>query len=305
MTNLFIKTPTEAKALLASPFKTEDEFERMIFDTPDLLGDISLITRQIRAGNKHGIPDIIGVDSDGNVCIVELKNEAVDSSIIPQVLNYAFWAETNPDSIKTLWLEWDDKPDDIVVTWEKLQVRIIVIAPSVLRSTLDLVDKINYQVDLIEVKRWVEGDKNEILSVNKLEQETKGQTKPVSGMPQYDETYYKTIYNSTSVDHFMKYARDLDQYVKKQNWDLEIKFNKYYCGFKVGFFNAFGIAWIGSKTFAFFLMLPKDQAEAEDIAMSRYETQWKRALYNIEPGKTKIQEFKRLFELAYKKLGGE
>ena len=305
MTNLFIKTPTEAKALRASPFKTEDEFERMIFNTPELLGDISLINRQIRRGKKPGIPDIIGVDSDGSVCIVEMKNTTVDSSIIPQVLNYAIWAETNPDSIRALWLQRGDQPDDIGVNWDKLEVRIIVIAPSVLRSTLDLVQKINYQVDLIEVNRWLEGEHNEILSVKKLEQENKRPTKPVSGIPQYDEEYYKTIYNSTSVDHFMEYARGLDQYVKKQNWDLEIKFNKQYCGFKAGFFNAFGIAWIGSKTFAFFLMLPKEQAEKEDITMTRYEIQWKRALYNIEPGKTKIPEFKRLFELAYKKLSGE
>ena len=306
MANLFLKTPTAAKALQASPFKTEDEVERMIADTPELLEDIFLLKRQIRAGNKLGIPDIVGVDIDGTVCIVEMKNETVDSSVIPQVLNYAFWAETNPDSIKALWLECDDKPDNIEVTWEKLQVRIVVIAPSVLRSTLDLVDKINYQVDLIEVKRWLEGEKNEILFINKLEHETKkSTTKPVSGMPHYDQAFYKTIYNSTSVEHFLNYARDLEEYVGQQEWDLELKYNKHYCGFKAGFFNAFGITWIGSKTFAFFFKLQEDEAKTVDISMTRYEGQWKRALYNIEPGKTTIPQFKPLFELAYKKLSGD
>jgi len=28
----------------------------------------------------------------------------------------------------------------------------------------------------------------------------------------------------------MKYAVDLENYVKKQGWDLEIKFNKHYSG---------------------------------------------------------------------------
>ena len=235
---------------------------------------------------------------------MELKNCPVDSSIIPQVLQYAFWAEKNPDSIKSLWLESDNRPDDITPSWDDLQVRILVIAPSILRSTLDLVDKINYKVDLIEVKKWIEG-KNEILFVNKLEPEPKKPTRPVSGQPTYDEEFYKTIYNHASVDQFLRYAADLDKYVKKQGWELEIKFNQYYCGFKGGFFNAFGIKWIGSKTFAFFFKLPKKEAENLGPVMSKYENQWKEAVYNISPDKTKISNFKPLFERAYKKLSGD
>jgi len=304
MANLFWKTKEGVKALLATPFKTEDEFERTVFGTSELLEDIFLLKRQIRGGNKSGIPDIVGVDSDGNVCIVEMKNCPVDSAIIPQVLQYAFWAETNPDSIKSLWLECDDRPDDISVTWESLQVRILVIAPSILRSTLDLVDKINYPVDLIEVKRWVEGD-NEILLVNKLETEARKPTRPVSGQTTYDEAFYKTLYNNASVDQFLKYSMELEAYVRKQGWDLEIKFNKHYCGFKAGFFNAFGIKWIGSKTFAFFFKLPEEDAKSVNIPMTRYESQWKEAVYYIDTTKTKIPTFQPLFEMAYKKLSGD
>lgn len=304
MANLFWKTKEGVKALLATPFKTEHEFERTVFRTSELLEDIFLLKRQIRGGNKSGIPDIVGIDSDGNVCIVEMKNCPVDSSIIPQVLQYAFWAETNPDSVKSLWLECDDRPDDITVTWEGLQVRILVIAPSILRSTLDLVDKINYPVDLIEVKRWVEGE-NEILLVNKLEPEPRKPTRPVTGQAIYDEAFYKTIYNNKSVDYFLRYAADLEAYVRKEGWDLQIKFNKHYCGFKAGFFNAFGIKWIGSKTFAFFFKLPENEAKQVGIEMTRYEAQWKEAVYFIDPGTTKIPTFKPLFELAYKKLSGD
>ena len=304
MANLFWKSPQGVKALLATPFKTEDEFERTVFETSELLEDIFLLKRQIRGGNKTGIPDIVGVDSDGNVCIIEMKNCSVDSSIIPQVLQYAFWAEKNPDSVKSLWLECDNRPDDITVTWESIQVRILIIAPSILLSTLDIVDKINYPVDLIEVKRWVEAE-NEILLVNKLEADAKKPIKPVRGQPTYDEAFYKTGHNNTSVDQFLKYSGNLEQYVRKQGWGLEIKFNKHYCGFKAGFFNAFGIKWIGTKTFAFFFKLPEKEAKAIDIPMTRYESQWKEAVYFIEPGTTKIADFKALFELAYKKLSGD
>ena len=212
MANLFWKSPKGIKALLATPFKTEDEFEKTVFDTSELLEDIFLLKRQIRGGSKSGIPDIIGIDSDGNVCIIEMKNHAVDSSIIPQVLEYAFWAERNPDSIKSLWLECANRPDDIAVSWENLQVRILVIAPSILMSTLGLIDKINYPVDLIEVKRWVER-KNEILLVNKLEPEPARPTKPTRGKAVYDEAFYKTLFNNKSVEEFLKYCRELERLV--------------------------------------------------------------------------------------------
>jgi hypothetical protein len=181
MANLFWKAKETTKSLLATPFKTEEEFEKIIFETPEIMEDIFLIKRQIRGGSKSGVPDIVGIDNDGNICIVEMKNVSVDASIIPQVLQYAFWAERNPDSIKSLWLECESKPDDLSISWDNFQVRIIVIAPNILRSTLDIVNKINYSVDLIEVKRWVEGE-NQLLLVNKLEEEKRVQPKPVSGL---------------------------------------------------------------------------------------------------------------------------
>jgi hypothetical protein len=304
MANLFWKKDGITKSLLSTPFKTEEEFEKEIFNTREILEDIFLIKRQIRGGNKNGIPDIVGIDNDGNICIIEMKNVTVDASIIPQVLQYAFWAETNPDSIKSLWLECDNKPDDIAISWDSFQVRIIVIAPSILRSTLDIVDKINYPVDLIEVKRWVE-EKNSLYLVNKLETDPKvSRIKPTSGMEEYNEEFYKKEYNKNSAIEFIKYAKEVEKFVAKKDWNLETKFNKHYCGFKAGFFNAFGIQWIGTKTFALFFKLSEDEAKSTKIQMTKYESQWKQAVYYIEPGKTKISDYEPLFDLAYKKLTG-
>ncbi len=304
MANLFWKIKDATKSLLSIPFNNEEEFEKIIFETPEILEDIFLIKRQIRGGRKLGIPDIIGVDNDGNICIVEMKNVAVDASIIPQLLEYAFWAETNPDSIKSLWLECENKPDDLSVSWDSCQVRIIVMAPTILKSTLDIVNRINYPVDLIEVKRWVEG-KNQLLLVNKLEEEKRVKLKPVRGLQKYNEEFYEKERNKNSVKGFIKYIKEVDSIIKEKNWSLETKLNKTYCGFKAGFFNAFGIKWIGSKTFAFFFKL--DQKEAEDIPikMTRYDNQWKEAVYYIEPGKTKTKKFLPLFKAAYRKLTGE
>lgn len=304
MANLFWKTKKSVISLLSTPFKTEEEFERLIYSNPEILGDIFPIRRQIRGGGKSGIPDIIGVDSDGNICVIEMKNTTVDSNIIPQVLQYAFWAESNPDSIKTLWLECDNKPDDITISWDNYDIRIIVMAPEILKSTLDIVNKINYPVDLIEVKRWEEGD-NHLILVNQLAKETKPPVRPSSGLEIYDEAFYKKNYNKESAKQFLKYASDVNNIVKDRNWNLEMKFNKHYCGFKAGFFNAFGIQWVGSKSFAFFVKISETQGRKLSPKMTRYLHQWKQAMYYIDPGKTKVKDYVTQFEAAYKLLAGK
>jgi len=305
MANLLWKNGKKTKALLAKPFATEEEFENFILDTKEVLQDVIQLKHQVRGGGKKGIADIVGVDSDGSVCIIEMKNTAVDASIIPQVLEYAFWAQNNPDSIKTLWLERGDKTDDIEIPWDNLQVRIIIIAPEIRRSTMDIVSKISYPVDLIEIKRWTEGS-DHFLLVNKIEEEPgKARVSPVSGKGTYDETFYKSQYNNHSVTQFLQYAAELQKFVTKKNWPLQIKFNKHYCGFKAGFFNAFGIKWIGSKSFAFFFKLSNADARRTKIPMLRYEEQWGEAIYKIEPGKTKLATFVPLFEMAYKRRAGE
>jgi RecB family endonuclease NucS len=73
MSNLFWKAKTGIKALLETPFRSEEEFEKTVFTTSELLADVTLIKRQVRGGAKVGIPDIIGIDSDGSVCILTEK----------------------------------------------------------------------------------------------------------------------------------------------------------------------------------------------------------------------------------------
>ncbi|MBM4241051.1 MAG: hypothetical protein FJ150_05260 [Euryarchaeota archaeon] len=306
MANLFWKTKEDTKSLLSKPFKTEEEFEKIVFDTQEILEDIFLIKRQIRGGNKSGIPDIVGVDYDGNICIVEMKNVDVNSSIIPQVLEYAIWAETNPDGIKNLWLECEEKPDELSISWDDFQVRIIIIAPNILKSTLDFVNKINYHVDLIEVKRWVD-EENQFLLVNKLEKEKQGKITVIKGLQTYDLNFYKKEYNKNSAKEFIRYVKEVESIIKKNRWSLDTKYNKHYVSFKAGFFNAFGIKWIGTKTFAFFFKLDEDEVKNLDVKteITKYDAQWKEAIYYIDPSKTVTKDLKPLFEASYKKLTGQ
>jgi hypothetical protein len=154
------------------------------------------------------------------------------------------------------------------------------------------------------VKRWVEGD-NQLLLIDKLEQDVKSKVKPISGLETYDEAFYKREFNKKSAEYFLKYVKEVEQLIEQRGWALETKFNKHYCGFKAGFFNVFGIQWMGSKTFAFFFKLTEKEARQVKVEMTKYDNQWKQALYYIEPGVTKTGNFAQLFELAYKKRTGD
>ena len=81
-----------------------------------------------------------------------------------------------------------------------------------------------------------------------------------------------------------------------------MKFNRGYCGFKAGFFNAFGIGWWGTKTFGFFAKMSKAEAEKLRPRMDDYDNRWKEACYRIEPGKTKVKDFAPVFAHAYQRL---
>ena len=304
MANLFWKQKNKTKALHATPFKSEEEFEKLVFDSGELLEEIFILKRQIRGGGKAGIPDIIGIDADGNICIIEMKNVPVDASILPQVLQYAFWAEATPDSIKALWLEAENRPDDLTIPWEDREVRIIVVAPEIKRSTLQLVEKINYRTDLIEVKRWVEGP-NTFLLVNRLEPEVRPKPRSASGLETYDKHFYETHYNKASAQAFLEYVKEMEALVGKQKWDLQAKFNKAYCGFKAGSRNAFCITWVGSKTFAIFVKLTQEEIAQAGIEITRYEDLWSQGLIYIAPGKTKLATYQKLLERAYRKLTGD
>lgn len=306
MANLFWKQKSgKTLNLVSVPFASEEEFERAVFETKGLLQEVYLLKRQVRGGRKSGIPDIIGVDTDGNVCIVEMKNVHVDSTILSQVVQYAFWAESNPDSIKTLWLEAAEQPKDVKISFDSYGVRIIVIAPSIDRSTLSLVGKINYPTDLIEITRWTEKG-TEFLLVNKLLPEAPVRVRPTRGLGVYDRAFYEANYNKQSVDQFLRYAEEMRKFVRKQGWPLELKFNKNYCGFKLGFFNAFGITWVGSKSFVFFFKIPEKNAKrlAPHGVRMDYWHEWKQAVFYIEPGKTKVSHFALLFKAAFENQTG-
>ena len=282
MPNLFWKKSGKLVAIEEAPFASEDQLESYIIGPgQELLGDIFILKRQVQAGRD--IPDLVGVDKDNNVVLIENKNREVTEEILPQILRYALWAETNPDSIRALWLEAKDKPDDIQMEWDKLEIRIIVLAPSIRLSVPRYVRKLNYKVDLIEVKRFLK-NQEEFVLLNRLAEEPDFTRKPVGGLETYDRKFYEEWYNPNSVKRFFELVDELEKIVSRNKWKLERKFNKYYVGFKYGFPNAFGIHWVGSKSLECFLKLPKEQFKQAKRLIpydSEYDDRWHQVTVRI------------------------
>lgn len=307
MQNLFWRKPSEEVLnIVESSFRTEEQLEGYLLETRELLSDLFILKRQVRTSHHTDIPDLIALDKEGSVVIIEVKNVQVAENIIPQVLRYAIWAETNPDSIRALWLELPDRPENINISWDSLTVKILIVAPSVSSRVLRLANRIEYPVSFLEIKRF-SVDKDEFILTNQLEPEPEAKGGVTRGQETYDKDFYLTNYNKTSVLNFFKTINIIDQVVQEKNWKLDKKMNKSYVSYKYGFPIVFSINWIGSKSFGLAFKLPREKAESIAIpgwAPYRYEEQWKQVLYKVEKPQDDVRSLMPLFEAAFTQITG-
>ncbi|MCO5296814.1 MAG: hypothetical protein M9921_08150 [Fimbriimonadaceae bacterium] len=307
--NLFLKDAEKGLVLCKHvPFAKEEDLELLVFENSEVLGDVFPLWRQVRGGAKPGIPDIIGIDREGAVCIVEIKNVPVDEGILPQVLAYAIWAEENPDSIAKMWLEKKDRPEDLSPNFDNYAVRIIVVAPSILPGTVYHMRKVTFPVDLLEVNRY-QLDKQMIVAVHKLEAPAPAKNKTTTAAGSYDRAWYEAAaYDAKAIDEYFRAVKDGMEVVKEYGWPIEVKLNKNYASFKVGGSIAFGIDWANSKDHALFFKLAPDVCESlapKNAGKYRYDAGWKQGSFRLEAGKATIKEFETLMEASVKRLVGD
>jgi hypothetical protein len=285
----------------------EEAMEKIIFETKGIFPDVFLLKRQLQISKDNRI-DLIGLDKENNILIIELKDEIVDENIIPQVLNYAIWVEAHPDSIKSIWLEQKNLPEDFTFDWEKpYGIKILIIAPSFKPSVQRAVSRINYPVDLIEFKKFTDGIHNYIF-LNQLTLEEEKAAKPVSTVREYTLEYYKRHRNPKSAEQFWRLANRIEKYIKEKGWNLQRSNASFYISFKYGFPNVFGITFIGSRSFCMFFKISKKEANKIKIPgfpLYRYEVQWNQGLYKVESAAINLKKLDPLFEAAYKNIVGE
>lgn len=308
MANLYWRKNGKILAAKETPFKTEDELERYLLDNKrGVLSDIVILSRQVRAQAASGIeiPDMIGVDNEGAIVIIENKNVTVDEKVLSQVLGYAIWASSNPDSIKNLWLE-SEQDGDVEPEWDNLKIRIIIVAPEIKQHLANFISKIGYQIDLLEIKKF-NIDKDEFIILNKIEQNIVS-TKPIHARKNYDISSYSKGHNKESVKKFEEVVKRVENFVQNKGWGLEKKFNQNYVGFKYGFPLVFGIEWLGSRSFGFFFKMPKEKMKnpyVPGLESRGYIDRWNQVEYKVEDVNFKIEKLLPVFLASYKYVKGE
>ncbi len=306
MANLYWKKNKKILAATETPFKTEEELESYLLDTRGILSDIHIISRQVRTKTVSGIeiPDMIGIDNEGTIVIIENKNVPVDEKIISQVLNYALWAETNPDSIKNLWLEGDQ--EGVEPEWDNLQIRIMIVAPEIKQHLTKFISKIGYSIDLLEIKKFnIGGD--EFIVLNKIEANL-STAKPVHARRNYDFAFYAEERNKESVKKFEQVVNRVEKFLQKKGMKLEKKFNRGYVAFKYGFPLVFGVHWIGTKSFGFFFKIPKSKMKkiiVPGLEFRGYAGEWHQVEYKIDSVDFDIEKLTPVFLSAYNYIKGE
>lgn len=307
MRNLYWKLDNITKNLVPKDFDTEAAFENYVFKNQDLLGDIIILYRQIRTGAKQGIPDMLGVDQDANICIIEMKNTEVSEDILPQVLGYAMWAETNPDSIKAIWLESTTKPDDIQIDWDSIQIRVIVIAPAFKPNVLKMTSKIGYPVDLVQIQRFM-FEANEFVLVETIEDTIAKKPGVTTVLQDWTWEYYEENHSKEVTKEFRKAVEALDAFAKQKGWNLPYNLNKYYTGFKFANKVVFDVGWSGISTWNIRIKIPEDATKnykGEKWEYQRYDSPFKYALFRSKSGKFEdIAELEDFLVLAYKRISG-
>lgn len=305
MQNLFWKVNNETRTLVENPFSTEQELEKYIFANQDILGDISIIHRQIKTGQRQGIPDMLGVDQDNRICVIELKNQLADEDVLPQVLGYAIWAETNPDSIKAIWLESNQKPDDIEIDWDNIDIRIILVAPNFKTTVPRMAGKIGYPIDLVQIKRY-SFENNEFISVEFLDKPIPQKFTTTKTTLDWDWDYYEKEHGVEATSQFKKAVEDIDEYTKKMNWSIPYNINKYYTGFKIANKVIFNVAWNGTYAWSIRFKIPKEKAigfSGDVWEFQTYSSTFKEAYFRPKnPKSANIQELEPFFIEAYKRL---
>lgn len=308
MLNLYWKTGGQTRSLIEKPFPSEADLEKYVFEHQDILGDIFIIHRQIRTGSKQGIPDMLGVDQDARICIIELKNVEADESVLPQALGYAIWAETNPDSIKALWLESKQKPEDIEIDWDNLDIRLVLIAPAFKDTVPRMVDKIGYDVDLFQIRRYV-FEAEEFLVVELVEAQSRPKATTTKPAGDWNWEYYEAQHGKEATAQFRRAVEALAAFAKKQGWDTPYNLNKRYTGFKIGNKVVFNIHWSG--TAAWHLHLKLSPGVADDFKGTYWEFQsynhnFRQAILRpLHPNTPTLDEIEPLLIRAYKAVSGE
>jgi hypothetical protein len=97
----------EGRKLVPTPMPSEAELESLIAGDVSVLGlDVLLIGRQVMTAYGKRI-DLLGIDSEGDLHVIELKRDRTPREVVAQALDYGSWVKSlDFDAVATISAEF-------------------------------------------------------------------------------------------------------------------------------------------------------------------------------------------------------
>lgn len=284
------------------PFTDEtDEMEPFVKKNVQILGDVLIFGEQTVSSKRDKRTDLLAVNIDGEILVIELKKDPVGKEILPQVLGYKLYWKKHPDSVKTLWADYEDisEPQGIEPDWDNYDPKILVVAPSFDDELVEIAAEENLSIRFVEMSRYQHANSTFVV-VNELEpvRSTEG---PITTQREYGWDWYARNFSEKQI----KIAKHLDNEIlglfENRSWSIAPKFNMWYLVYKYGHHNA---VWLefrhkGKVAIGVNLRDEKTDPSSKSKVNWQWDKSWRYWYTEVASDDFDVSQVEPVLELAY------
>jgi hypothetical protein len=243
------------------PFKNEvQDFQGVLETHLDVLSPgLKLLKSQLDTGVGDRL-DILAAapqpTGEYQPVIVELKNVKATPEVLLQCLRYASWVQSSPDSVRLYAKELD-------ITVDPSSVRVILVAPEIDSSTIELAGymKGNLDFEFVEIERYRIGPE-EFLVLDQSHAAGPRRVGATSGQEQWSWERYESELKVKP--ETIAVAKDLfdriQRLVAERAWTLVPVFRKWYVPFQLDGANTILVELKSQSAVALGVRLPEPPA---------------------------------------------
>jgi hypothetical protein len=241
MTRLFrLGSSGELIEAKEEPFSNETvDMEEFVKKNARILGDLIIFGEQIISAGRDKRIDLLGLNKDGDILIIELKNDIVNKDVLGQVFGYRNYWKRHVEAVKIRWNEFKEKPEGIEPDFSNFDPKILLVAPNFEQELLEIASLEHFPIEFVEIGRYAYEESTFVI-VNRMEA-PEVKVGAFIGRAQYDWGWYESDVVRSEIE--LKTARSLhDELIalgEKNGWKISPKFNKWYVAFKYGDRNVF------------------------------------------------------------------
>jgi len=230
------------------PVSSEEEIEIHLENHPELLDkDLYIIGRQVKTDSGK-IIDLLGLDTTGNVIVIELKRHQTSRDVVSQILEYGVWAqEQNMETLNEI-AKKNGKLGKHSTLWEKFQSetgnvpqfnenqRWYIVAEKIDNATkkvaLYLREK-DVDINCIEFQSHKNNGET-IIHTNLIVGDEESLSSVEDEHEEVDWDYYieKLGWHKDQIETIKSYAKDFEDFARLKGYDVRIALNKNYIAFQ-------------------------------------------------------------------------